>query len=112
MRPYASSIPITFLLSLTLLEHAIELLVRRIAASLGRLCSLESLVRSALGSRSSLLSLSSRALRAIRRVLRSLCGSFDRVEIFLRYLRCTAGHHRKAADERRCPQSSLDFCGH
>jgi hypothetical protein len=25
----------------------------------------------------------------------------------------TAGHEdRKAADERRCPQSSLDFCGH
>ena len=25
---------------------------------------------------------------------------------------CAAGHDRKAADERRCPQSSLDFCGH
>ena len=111
MQPLCGQHPEIFLLALTLLEHAIELLVRRIAAGLSGLCSLESLVRSALGTRSGLLCLSSRALRAVRRILRSFSSSSDRVEIFLGYL-CTAGHHRKAADEHRCPQSSLDFCGH
>jgi len=100
-----------FLLLLTLLEHTIELLIRRVAARLGRLRSRESLIRRALGARGSLLSLSRRALRSIRRVLRSLGSSTYRIEIFFADSR-TAGHHREAADEQRCPQSNLDFCGH
>ena len=98
------------LLLLPLLEHAIEFLIRRIAARLGRLRSRESLIRRALGARGSLLCLSRRALRSIRRVLRSFSSSTYRVEI-LRLHGRTAGHGQ-AADEHRCPQSNLDFCGH
>jgi hypothetical protein len=107
--PTISSTPLRLLL-LFLLEHAIESLIRRIAASLRRLRRLESLIRSALGAGSRLLRLGSCALRRVRRVLRSFrCGA-NHVELFW-FHACTA-HDRKAADERRCPQSSLDFCGH
>jgi hypothetical protein len=99
------------LLLLGLLEHAIQSLVGRVAAGLSRLRRLQSLVRGALSTRSSLLCLRSCALRAIRRILRSFSSRTNRREIFLGN-GCTAGHDRKAADERRCTQSSLDFCGH
>jgi len=101
------------LLLLLLLEHAIESLIRRIAARLRRLRRLERLIRGALSAGSRLLRLGSRALRSIRCVLRSFrCGA-NLVEILGLHGR-TAGHgqDRKAADERRCPQSSLDFSGH
>src|SRR5882672_6275441 len=95
-----------------LLEHAVEPLIRSIAARLCRLCRLQSLIRSALSAGSSLLRLSRRALRSVGRVLGSLGSGFHHVELLRSDMR-TAGHEdRKAADERRCPQSSLDFCGH
>jgi hypothetical protein len=100
------------LLRLRLLEHAIQSLIGRIAARLSRLRRLQSLIRGALSARSSLLRLRSRALCSIRRVLRSFSRRADSIELFRRDSACTTGHHRKAADERRCPQSSLDFCGH
>ena len=101
------------LLLLLLLEHAIESLIRRIAARLRRLRRLERLIRSALGAGGRLLRLGSRALRSVRRVLRSFRRGANLIEILGLYGR-TAGHRqdRKAADERRCPQSSPDFCGH
>src|SRR5262249_27985208 len=101
------------LLLLLLLEHAIESLIRRIAAGLSRLSRLERLIRGALSARSRLLRLGSRALCRVRCVLCSFrCGA-NLIEILGLHGR-TAGHgqDRKAADERSCPQSSLDFCGH
>src|SRR6185503_674800 len=88
----------SYLFPLSLLEHAIDSLVRRIAASLRRLCRLQSLVRGALSSRGSLLRLSRRALCGIRCVLRSFSRRTDHIELF-RFDGCAAGHDRKAADE-------------
>ena len=99
------------LLRLRLLEHAIQTLIGRVAAGLSRLRRLQSLIRGGLSTRSSLLCLRGCALCGICRILRSFSSSTDRVELF-RGDTCAAGHDRKAADERRCPQSSLDFCGH
>jgi len=111
MRLLASRINWSNLLRLILLEHAINSLVGRVAAGLRSLCRLQSLVRSALSSRGSLLCLRGSALCSIRCVLRSFSRSTDHVELF-RFDACAAGHDRKAADERSYPQSSLDFCGH
>jgi hypothetical protein len=100
------------LLRLRLLEHTIQSLIRRVAAGLSRLRRLQSLIRGALSARRSLLCLRCRALCSIRRILRSFSSCTDGIELFRGRSVCATGHHRKAADERRCPQSSLDFCGH
>jgi hypothetical protein len=95
-----------------LLEHAIEPLIRCIAARLCSLRRLQRLIRGALRAGSSLLRLSRRALCRVSSVLSSVGGGFHHIELLRSDMR-TAGHEdRKAADERRCPQSSLDFCGH
>jgi len=76
---------------------------------------LERLIRGALRALSRLLRLGSRALCRIRRILRSFRSGANLIEILDLCETRTAGHgsqDRKAADERRCPQSSLDFCGH
>lgn len=99
------------LLPLRCLERPIESLIRRIAACLSRLRRLQSLIRSALSAGGRLLSLGSRALCSVRRVLGGFCRRLYRVELLYRDVHA-AGHDRKAANERRCPQSSLDFYGH
>ena len=99
------------LFRLRLLEHAIQSLIRGVAAGLSRLRRLQSLVRSALSTRRSLLCLRCRALSSVCSVLRSFSSRTNSIELF-RGDTCAAGQQRKAADERRCTQSSLDFCDH
>ena len=99
------------LLLLLLLEHAIESLIRRIAARLRRLRRLERLIcglwspEAACCAWVAVRCAAFAAFCAASAVARTL----SRSSVFTRRTACPG---RKDADERRCPQSSLDCYGH